>query len=264
MVAFNGFLYAGTLNPKNGYEIWKTRGDGSPPYRWTRIISHGAHRGNLNEAAVSMCVFDNALYVGSGIQNGGYDLAHSIGPAAAELICIYPDDSWDLIVGEPRSTPNGFKHPLSGFGPGFDNIANGYFWRMAEFDGFLYLGTFNWTVLLPYVKPSQPSDKGVRFAHWMGIDNLVQFDGGFDLFRSQDGINWSPVTTTGFGNPYNFGARTIVGTPYGLFVGTANPFGPHVAIQTPVGWQYLSNSRGGAEVWLGSQRTNSGLQGNSV
>src|SRR5262249_6323395 len=137
---------------------------------------------------------------------------------------------------------------------GFDNVANGYFWRMAEFDGSLYLGTFNWTALLPYLRPLRPGDRGERFAHWLGIDNLLRFDGGFDLFRSQDGVHWSPVTTTGFGNPYNFGARTMIGTPSGLFVGTANPFGPEVAIRTPVGWMYIPNPRGGAEVWLGTRR----------
>jgi hypothetical protein len=263
MIAFNGFLYAGTLNPTNGYEIWKTRADGEPPYRWTKIISRGAYRGPQNEAAVSMCAFGDALYIGSGIQNGGYDLTHDVGPASAELMRIYPDDSWDLLVGEPRLTPHGFKRPLSGFGPGFDNIANGYFWRMAEFNGVLYLGTFNWSVLLHYVKPLQSGDRGERLAHWMGIDNLVRFGGGFDLFRSQDGVHWSPVTTSGFGNPYNFGARTLLGTPHGLFVGTANPFGPEVAMRTLSEWEYISNPRGGAEVWLGTGRTWDGGFGNS-
>jgi hypothetical protein len=263
MIAFNGFLYAGTLNPTSGYQIWKTRADRSPPYKWTKVITHGAYRGPLNETVVSMCVLGDALYVGGGIQNGGHDRTYDIGPAAAELIRIYPDDTWELIVGEARTTPQGFKRPLSGFGPGFDNIANGYFWRMAAFDGFLYLGTFNWTTLLPYLQPPPSAHRGKRFARWLGIDNLIQFDGGFDLFRSQDGIRWYPVTTTGFGNPYNFGARTMIGTPYGLFIGTANPFGPEVAVQTPNGWEYIPNSRGGAEVWFGTGRTWDGSFGNS-
>lgn len=250
MTMFNGFLYAGTLNPITGYQIWKTRADGTPPYQWSQIISHGAYRGPLNESVVSMCVFGDALYVGSGIQNGGHDRTYNIGPAAAELIRIDPDDTWELVVGEARSTPQGFKRPLSGFGPGFDSIFNGYFWRMAEFDGFLYLGTFNWSTLLTYLEPQQSEKEGEMLARWVGIDNLVQFEAGFNLFRSEDGVRWTPVTTNGFGNPYNFGARTMVGTPYGLFIGTANPFGPEVAIQTPIGWLYTQNRRGGAEVWL--------------
>lgn len=255
MIAFNGFLYAGTLNPTSGYQIWKTRTDGVPPYRWTKVISHGAYRGRLNEAVVSMCVFGDALYVGSGIQNGGYDRTCGIGPAAPELIRIHPDDTWELLVGEARSTPQGFKRRLSDFGPGFDNIFNGYFWCMAEFNGYLYVGTFNWSVLLPYLQSLQPDSTGEKLVRWVGIDNLVKFEGGFDLFRSQNGVHWTPVSTTGFGNPYNFGVRTMVGTPYGLFVGTANSFGPEVAVRTPLGRVYIPNPRGGAEVWLGTRHS---------
>jgi hypothetical protein len=116
MAVFENHLYVGTLNPVTGFQIWKTPG-GKKPYEWTCVISNGAYRGNLNELAISMCPFDGALYVGTAIQNGGYDRAHKIGPAAPELIRIYPDDSWDLIVGKPRATPDGFKVPLSGKGP---------------------------------------------------------------------------------------------------------------------------------------------------
>ncbi len=255
MCLFNGYLYAGTLNAKTGYQIWKTRAQGMPPYTWTQVISQGAYRGPTNEAVVSMHVFRNALYVGSGIQNGGYDRTYNVGPAAPELIRLFPDDSWELIVGESRSTPDGFKSPKSGFGPGFDNPANGYFWRMASLDGWLYLGTFKWTVLLPYLPALHPSSQVQALVRWQGIDNVVHFDGGFDLWRSQDGVRWEPVTTNGFGNPYNYGVRTMVRTPWGLFVGTANPFGPHVAIPTSSGWTYVPNPRGGAEVWLGAART---------
>jgi hypothetical protein len=57
---------------------------------------------------------------------------------------------------------------------------------------------------------------------------------------------------TGFGNPYNYGARTLLSTPAGLLVGTANPFGPNVAARLATGWTYVPNDRGWTEVWLGS------------
>jgi len=250
MAPFNGCLYAATLNPTGGFQLWRSALDG-PPYSWTKVIDRGAHRGPLNEAGVSMCAFRDALYVGTGIQDGGYDRTYKVGPGAAELIRIHPDDSWDLIVGEARSTPKGWRRPLSGFGPGFDSLSNGYFWRMAAHDGHLYVGTFNWSVLLPYLRPREPNDPGANYIRWLGIDNVVQFSGGFDLFRSSDGVEWTPVTTSGFGNPYNLGARTMVSSPYGLFVGTANAFGPEVAARTAAGWQYVPNERGGLEVWLG-------------
>lgn len=81
---------------------------------------------------------------------------------------------------------------------------------------------------------------------------MVQQQGGFELWRSYDGENWLPVTRQGFGNPYNYGVRNIVSTPYGVFIGTANPFGPRVAKQIEDGkWIYVDNPNGGLEVWLG-------------
>lgn len=47
---------------------------------------------------------------------------------------------------------------------------------------------------------------------------------GFDLFVSEDGVNFEPVTVDGFGDKYNYGGRVLVGTDYGLFQMTANPF----------------------------------------
>ena len=61
-----------------------------------------------------------------------------------------------------------------------------------------------------------------------------------------------PVTRRGFGNAYNLGIRNLVSTPQGLFVGTANLFGPRVAVRAEGGgWQYEDNPLGGLEVWLG-------------
>jgi hypothetical protein len=255
LAVFDDCLYAGTLNPSHGYQVWKTHGGNRNPHHWTRVITDGAYRGPLNEAVVSMCVFRGALYIGSGIQNGGYDRAHRIGPAAAELIRIHPDNSWDLIVGEARTTPDGYKRALSHFGPGFDNVFNGYFWRMTVYDGCLYLGTFDWSVLLPFLASTRGDTAVEKVVKWLGTNNLVHFEAGFDLFCSPDGVRWQPITTDGFANPYNYGARTLVGTPYGLFVGAANPFGPEVAMQHSRSWSYVHNPRGGAEVWWGKNRS---------
>ena len=246
---FNDHLYAGTFNPFQGYQIWKTPMTGAAPCCWTKVMERGAYRGRLNEIAMSMCPFNGALYVGSAIQNGGYDRNNMVGPASGEIIRIYPDDSWELVVGIPRRTPAGMKYPLSGMGPGFDNIFTGYIWRMAVHAGWLYASTFDWSVFLPYARrPSQPA---ARMMRGLGVDHLLRVGGGFELWRTRDGINWIPVTQNGLGNPYNYGARNLVSTPYGLFLGTANPFGPEVAARLATGWVYIPNPDGGAEVWLG-------------
>ena len=153
--AFNGHLYAGTFNHILGHQIWKTPATGTQPCRWTKVLERGGYRGSLNEMAMSMCAFNGALYVGSGLQNGGYDRTYRIGPAAGELIRIYPDDTWDLVVGTARDTPQGRRLPISGLGCGFDNFFNGYIWRMVVHDGWLYVGYFR-LERLPAVRTAAP------------------------------------------------------------------------------------------------------------
>lgn len=118
----------------------------------------------------------------------------------------------------------------------------------------MYVGTFKWTVLMPFIPLDKWPDSAQLLVEIRGVDELVSQNAGFDLWKTTDGINWSPVTRTGFENMYNWGVRTMASTPYGLFIGTANPFGPEVAERTEDGWQYLHNPRGGTEVWLGVPR----------
>jgi len=47
---------------------------------------------------------------------------------------------------------------------------------------------------------------------------------GFDLFVTEDGKNFEPVTVDGFGDKYNYGGRVMVSSEHGLNVMTANPF----------------------------------------
>jgi len=249
---FRDKLYAGTLNCK-GFQIWRTDCAGDPPYQWTKIVEQGAYRGSLNQIALSMIAFNDALYVGTGIQNGGHDIVNRIGPAAAELIRIYPDDSWDLIVGSPRNTPCGRKHPLSSLQPGLGNAFNGYFWCMVVHDGWLYLGTCNIaSVMLSWCSLKKKPGRMQRLVEEVGSDNIVKNQSGFELWRSCDGENWLPVDRQGFGNPYNIGIRNMISSPYGLFVGTTNPFGPRVAVKQNDEWIYTDNPGGGLEIWLGS------------
>jgi len=249
----NGFLYAGVINLIEGFQLWKTTAEGRPPYRWTRVLTRGAFRGKLNQGTVAMTAFGEHLYVGTAIQGGGYDRERNVGPAAAELLRIAPDDTWDLIVGDTRDTPDGMKVPLSGYGAGFGNPFAGYFWRMCEHEGWLYLGTFDSSILLSWCPEDDKLPEYLRnLLNRRAIEAFVERFGGFDLWRSRDGIRWTPVTRNGMGNRFNYGARTMVSTPFGLVLGANNPFGPDLAVRRAGGWAYEPNPAGGAEIWLGS------------
>ncbi|MEE0061092.1 MAG: dockerin type I repeat-containing protein, partial [Acutalibacteraceae bacterium] len=47
---------------------------------------------------------------------------------------------------------------------------------------------------------------------------------GFDLYVTDDGVNFETITVDGFGDEYNHGFRTTAVTEDGIVVGTANPF----------------------------------------
>ena len=258
MAEFNGCLYVATMNPTSGFQLWKTDAEGPAPYRWKKVLTAGAYRGFLNEFGLSMCVFNGSLYLGTGIAGGGYDRVNKVGPAAAELIRVYPDDTWDLVVGAPRLTPDGVKIPISGLSPGFDNFMNGYVWRMCAHEGHLYVGTFNAAVFgkyRPHRLKEVDREKMEYFEKLLTtgtIDEFAQRYGGCHLWRTGDGERFSPVTRDGFGTPYNMGIRQMCSTPYGLFAGTANPFGPQVGVKRNGEWAYEENARGGIEIWLGS------------
>ena len=216
MTAFNDQLYAG-ISDNQGYQVWRTDAQGKPPYKWTAVLVYGAYRGVASPTVTSMEVFNDKLYVGSATE--------TIGPGgsrgkASELVAVNPDDSWNLIMGDARQTPEGSKTPLSHLGAGFGNRFSVYLWKLASHDGWLYAGTYDYSTFGSAVR------------------QRVRRIAGFDLWMSHDGVHWQKVSTTGFGNPYNYGVRTMLDTPAGLFLGTANPFAA------------APDHQGGAEIWL--------------
>jgi hypothetical protein len=186
----------------NGYSVWKTKATGNPPYTLTPVVLFGAGRGTTMVSVVSMHVFNGALYVGSsGWAPNPYP--------PCEMIRINPDDSWQVVVGNPRRDPSThvLKSPLSGLPDGFGNPYNAHIWRMEDHDGVLYAGT------------NDVSWWHRSLLQW--IPGLAQ-GFGFDLFASADGVHWTTITKSGFGVPANYGCRTMISSPDGLFVGSAD------------------------------------------
>jgi hypothetical protein len=243
-------LYAGTLN-NSGCQVWRTDGVmHGDSCHWECIARDGGGRGTLNQAVACMCEFNGSLYVGTGIQNGGFDIANNIGPAAAEIFRVNADASAEVVVGQRRKGP---EQPgsLSGLGPGFGNPLNGYIWSMCAYQGWLYAGTCNIGVMLEYVNLHRLGARGERLLRHVGIENIVRQQAGAELWRSPDGENWIPVATHGLDNKYNLGVRNLIPYKSRLIIGTANPFGPHVFQQAADGqWQEMENPRGGFELFI--------------
>ena len=197
---YNDQLYVGTNN-LGGYKVLKADNSGSPPYTYTTVISQGGYLAEPNSEILTFYEFDGRLY------GGGNGVILRGNPA--ELIRINPDDTWDVVVGDPRETPDGWKFPLSGYTSGFGNDYNGHMWRLQSYEDNLFVGTFDSSTTYkddPVLEPQ--------------LRDLM----GFDLWRTPNATDFYSVTTVGFGDKFNFGVRSMEDTPDGLFVGAANPY----------------------------------------
>ncbi len=196
MTSFNGYLYLGLADFRNGYSVVKMDVHKKKPYPITPVVTHGGYRKLWkSNAVVSMKVFKENLYVGC--------------DSPPELIRINPDDSWDLIVGMPRQTPQGKKYPLSGMEDGFNNWLNIHIQAMEEYKGYLYVGTAN---------------SGQYWYPFPILGEALKPYMGFTLCATSDGEQFSMITRNGFNNIRSHGIRTFQVTPFGLFMGTINFF----------------------------------------
>jgi hypothetical protein len=237
MCIYNGYLYLGLVqdDPLEGYYVVKTDATGEPPYKFTPVVTRGGHLEPIpSNTVVSMCVFKNRLYVGT--------------DKPAEIVRINPDDTWDLIVGAARDTPEGSKTPLSGMYAGFNWVLNEHIWRMAEHEGWLYIGTNDMTSL--------------NMKNWPIMDGpylgaVLRSQQGYDLAATRDGVYFTIIDRTGFGDGLEIGIRNLVSTPFGLFFGTSNPYyglriwrgqytGPEDEMTPP--WRLEGESSGGASL----------------
>ena len=79
----------------------RTDTTGELPYEFVTVVTEGGFkRGRPSKNVLSMPPFKGSLYVGT--NQGGL-------LATVELIRIHPDGSWDLVIGAPRLTPDGYK-----------------------------------------------------------------------------------------------------------------------------------------------------------
>jgi hypothetical protein len=251
---FKGYLYVGTATASDGFQLLKTQASGEPPYVFQKVLVQGAYRGSANQNVVSLCPFKDHLYIGTGINFVGLDYFPDVNPAPAELLRVDAGGHWDIVCGDDRNTPVGHKKSISGMNAGCGNFFSGYIWRMAEHDGILYMSTFDlsaFTQFFENVTFEQVQNAGIfdRYPNLVPLvenrdideigDIIAAIEGGFDLWGTPDGTNWTRVSRTGFGDWYSYGVRNFVSTPFGLFVGAANPFfGFKLFLGQPEGFDY--------------------------
>ena len=118
-----GDLFEQIANP-NGLEIWRTNGTENPDgtFVWECVVGRGDPYGyppgwgyDANSAALTVCEFDNKLYVGTADFQG----------LTAQLWRTSDGTTWECVE------PNGFGRP------------NIYMWRLTEYQGTLIVGTMD-------------------------------------------------------------------------------------------------------------------------
>ena len=244
LLPFNGFMYANSGAPYTAgipttqYGVWKTNGQGAAPYTWTPIIDSngGFAQGLIAPYAISMQIFSDptGCPATAGTVPGGAGGCLYIGTDYPnEMVRIHPDttgqvqvnnpdgspdtvDSWDLVVGNPRTIPPGYPGagqliaPLSGIGQYFDNGWTEHFYRMGVGGMGLYMSTL---------------DRSVNSSYTNGYSAVAAQEYGADLYRTNDGIHWTVVSKIGMGDGYNIAGRCFQPTPFGLYWGTLRETG---------------------------------------
>lgn len=119
MVVLGNYLYVGTTNETTGAEVWRTAGQGGPPYTWKQVNEDGW--GNpANDGGPGLLVLGGRLYAGVWPAFGG---GRALGTSAAG---DPPFDDW-LQIG------------TDGFGD-----ANNYaIWPVGVYGGRIYWTTSN-------------------------------------------------------------------------------------------------------------------------
>ena len=334
MVEYNDDLYVSicTGTPDNKPDEYTMQsfslvkgemGENATDWTWTPVIgdkedgakyTFGIDPERTRAGAGVIYVYDGYLYIGE-YNDEEIPLEHILFKADFEFmnrnleqsVSLYrmdKNEDIELIMGDATEMfPEGGK---SGLGSGFGRNENQYIWRMEEFNGKLYVGTFDtssllepigqfsngnllsmtpseWASLIEYVKTfveistaakesevaaQSISDDDINDLTYLynkySVDELAKMasdkvhgktsrtapqselalstlvktlegfletagymkdaERGFDLYVTEDGINFETITTNGFGDPYNHGLRTFAAMEDGLMIGTANPF----------------------------------------
>ncbi len=235
--------------------------DGS--WKWTSVVgdkekdgakyTFGIDPERTRSGAANLITFDGYLYIGEYndeeiavermLFDNDFTFMNLNFEQPVNFYRMDENEDIELVVGDKDEMfPEG---GLSGMGSGFGCNENQYIWKMVEYDGKLYVGTYDASsFLLPldeYMNDENAAqewkDKVDEYveklcSNYQGIPESAVTCGeyldkatfGFDLYVTEDGIHFTKITDDGFGDPYNHGCRAFGITEEGLFVGTANPF----------------------------------------
>lgn len=239
MAVFNNRIYV-AISGEDGVKIWRTNQEEPRLNDWT-LVSDNGFGDPSNKYSLSMGVFKGYLYV-----SGTKQLPLSwLVPRGCDVARIDKCDNLEIVVGGGSILPGHKKkcidsNSLSGLRSGFNNPFNVYAWQIQEYQDRLLISTFddssNMEVILYTILANRQALERLIGAPAVNVLILIyraiikllkaiKYPFGFDLYSSEDGINFSSVFLNGLNNPYNYGGRILyVDSCNDLYIGTANPF----------------------------------------
>lgn len=246
----------------SGFRMYKGRHAPEDPraspttgWIWLPIVAEGSTLppglGIPEFKAASLTRYRNWMYVGTLTDVLGPLVAGGVSEVIAKLRPAHmyrfdTADRWDMVAGDPYALfPTRLGDRRAGFYlPGESQVSlpapyrtenyalTPYVWRMEVWEDRLFATTFDARTMTRYVDDANlqalgVSDESDRQTLLQAVSMLSLVNSnppGFDLWVTDDGLAWWPITVSGFGDPLNMGGRTLKATDHGLFVGTANPF----------------------------------------
>jgi hypothetical protein len=174
---YNGKLHVGTWDFTDGYNLYR-EADGD--YATITPTVPGQDLANLG--VMKLIEFNGELYMGTVNYQDGFTLMKTTNSSEP--------GAWDVIS-------------IDGFG----NSDNAYTWSMVEWQGKLYIGSFNSGIVAGELSPIP-----------------VPLDGRAELWCSEDGSNWDQVFDDGLDSPFTYGIRNMLVADDRLYLGTASNF----------------------------------------
>jgi hypothetical protein len=223
-------------------QIWRSA-DGD---NWTPVVLDG-FGSTENDGILAMAVFNGLLYVGTSNKSQGLEIWRT-----ADGLQFEP------VVGPvPAGTPSGFGDARNIAVLDLEVYQGAMYVGTANFRGFGMFRTFDGTNY-ETITTNGLGDPGNAYSWrfrafddhlWLGVFNVLNFLSGIkggSLWRSADGLQWEEMVgggpgallPYGFGDPFNWGMRTLETFDGSLYIGTANCF-----------LSRCTGVAGGAEVW---------------
>jgi hypothetical protein len=211
LIVFDGYLCSFTGNPFTGTEAWCSATGESG--EWERKSEGGFGIGADNNLARSTAIFSNALYAGVRNWNTGGELWRATGLTAAEPL-------WTRVISQGFGKGADFSHvDVAGVFDGAIYVAVARVDNGVE--GTSIFQSTDGLTFRPVLTPANPFKGRLPADGWAVYNErlYVSFsdsrlpeekDGGFQIWQTEDGVDWSAAMSDGFGDPYNAYAQLAV------------------------------------------------------